>query len=149
MESEINRKARTNEIGYCGCYCRTCHWYSDVMRKPAKQLLELVKVNFEVGLWINEKGGSSVETLKGLEILSKSACSFNCKGGGGWGGCPVRKCCVAKGFYACFECPEFPCERNWGEKRVHANVFTNAKIKRLQEMKEIGVEEWLKKQWGE
>jgi len=90
MESEINRKARTNEIGYCGCYCRTCHWYSDVMRKPAKQLLELVKANFEVGLWINEKGGSSVETLKGLEILSKSACSFNCKGGSGWGGCPVR-----------------------------------------------------------
>jgi hypothetical protein len=147
LESEKVREARRNEVGYCGCYCRTCHWYSDAMRKPATQLSELVKANFEVALWINEKGGSSAETLKGLEILSKGACFFNCKGGGGWGNCPVRKCCVGKGFDVCLECPEFPCERNWGEKSKHANVFTAAKIKRLQEMKEIGVEEWIKKQW--
>jgi len=147
MESEKAKEARRNEVGYCGCYCRTCHWYSNAIRKPATQLSELVRANFEVALWINEKGGSSAETLKGLGILSKSACSFNCKGGGGWGGCPVRKCCVAKGFDICSECPEFPCERNWGEKSAHANVFTADKIKRLQEMKEIGVEEWIKKQW--
>ena len=79
MESENTRKARRNEVAYCGCYCRTCHWYSDSMRKPAVQLLELVKANFEVAGWINEKGGSSTETLKGLEILSKSACAFNAK----------------------------------------------------------------------
>lgn len=89
----------------------------------------------------------SEETIKGLEILSKSACAFNCKGGGGWSGCPVRKCCIAKGIDFCFECSEFLCERNWGEKGEHANVFTADKIKRLQETKKIGVEEWIKKQW--
>jgi hypothetical protein len=68
-------------------------------------------------------------------------------GGGGWSNCPVRKCCIAKGLDFCFECPEFPCERIWGEKSEHANVFTADKTKRLQEMKEIGVEEWIKKQW--
>jgi hypothetical protein len=147
MENEKVTGARRNEVAYCGEYCRTCHWYTDALRKPATQLLGLVKQHFEVAGWINEKGGKTQETIKGLEILSKCTCAFNCKGGGGWGSCPVRKCNVAKGFDGCFECPEFPCETNWGEKSRHANVFTAAKIKRLQEIKELGVEEWIKKQW--
>jgi len=147
MKSESVKEARRNEVGYCGEYCRTCHWYTDALRKPAAQLLELVKKHFEVAGWVNHKGGRSKETIKGLGILSKSACAFNCKGGGGWSGCPVRKCCIAKGIEFCFECPEFPCERNWSEKSEHANVFTADKTKRLQEMKEIGVEEWINRQW--
>lgn len=144
---EKSKIARIDEVGYCGNYCRTCYWYNNALMNPAKQLLELIKGHSEVAGWINYKGGSSKETIKGLEILSKSACAFNCKGGGGWSGCPVRKCCNAKGIDFCFECPDFPCERNWGEKSEHADVFTADKIKRLQEMKEIGVEEWIKKQW--
>jgi len=147
MESEKVKEAKRNEVGYCGDYCRTDHWYTDAMRKPAAQLLDLVKSHHEVAGWINYKGGSSKETIKGLEILSKSACTFNCKGGSGWSGCPVRKCCIARDVDFCFECPEFPCERNWSEKSKHANIFTPKKIERLQEMKEIGVEEWIKKQW--
>jgi len=141
------REVRKNEVGYCGNYCRVCYWYNDALRKPAARLLELVKKHFEVAGWINYKGGNSEETIKGLEILSRSACAYNCKGGSGWGGCPVRKCCIAKGFNFCFECPEFQCERNWGEKGEHANIFAADKIRRLQEMKTIGVEEWIKKQW--
>jgi len=147
MGSEKVKEARRNEVGYCGDYCRTCHWYTDALRKPATQLLELLKSHFEVAGWINYKGGSSKETTKGLETLSKCACSFNCKGGSGWSGCPVRKCCIVRGFDFCFECPEFPCETNWGERSKHANIFTADKIKQLQEMKAIGVEEWIKKQW--
>jgi hypothetical protein len=146
MESENARKARRNEIGYCGCYCRTCHWYSDAMRKPATLLLEQLKAHFEVPMWINSKGGSSPETLKGLEILSKGACAFNCKGGSGWTGCPVRTCCVDKDVEFCLECSEFPCV-TWDEKGKHSSVFSKAKKERLQEMKKIGVEEWIKKQW--
>jgi hypothetical protein len=139
--------ARMNEVGYCGDYCRTCHWYTDAIRKPAAQLMDLVKSHFEVAGWINYKGGNSQETIKGLEILSKCTCAFNCKGGGGWGDCPVRKCCSEKGVDFCYECTEFPCELNWGDKSKHANIFNAKKMKRLQEMKEMGVEEWVNKQW--
>ncbi len=147
MEREKVKEAKRNEVGYCSNYCRTCHWYNDALRKPAAQLLDLVKGHFEVAGWIDYKGGSSKETIKGLEILLKSACDFNCKGGGGWGACPVRRCCTAKGIDFCFECSEFPCKRNWDERGEHANVFTADKIRQLREMKEIGVEEWIKKQW--
>jgi len=146
MEGERMREARRNEVAYCGNYCRTCHWYTDALRRPATQLLDLVKGHFEVSGWIDYKGGSSRETIKGLEILSKSACEFNCKGGSGWSGCPVRRCCAGKGFDFCFECPDFPCA-NWDEKGEHSDVFNKSKKERLQEMKKIGVEEWVKKQW--
>jgi hypothetical protein len=140
-------QTRKNEVAYCGEYCRKCHWYNEALRKPAAELLELVKGHFEVTGWINYKGGNSQETIKGLEILSKSACAFNCKGGSGWDDCPVRKCCTEKGFDFCYECPEFPCGTNWSEKSKHANIFNAKKIGRLQEMKAIGAEEWIKKQW--
>ena len=39
MESDQMREARRNEVGHCGEYCRTCHWYNDALRKPAAQLL--------------------------------------------------------------------------------------------------------------
>jgi hypothetical protein len=147
MQGEIVGESRRNEVGYCGEYCRICHWYTDALRKPATQLLELVGRHFEIVGWINYKGGNSEQTIKGLEILSKCACSFNCKGGGGWSGCPVRNCCVTRGVGFCFECPEFPCETNWGEKSEHAKFFTANKIRRLRIMKDTGVEEWIRKQW--
>jgi len=150
MKNEERIKARKNEIGYCGLYCRTCCWYAGVSQwfgYPAKRLLCILKgPNWVAGL-IDSEGGDSEGVIKGLEILSKSGCISNCKGGSGWHECPVRKCCIVKGIDFCFECPEFPCERNWGEKSEHANVFTADKIKLLQEMKKIGVEEWIKKQW--
>jgi hypothetical protein len=71
MESDKVKDARKNEVGYCGDYCRTCHWYTDGMRKPAAQLLELVKNHFEVAMWINVKGGSSEETIKGSKYFQK------------------------------------------------------------------------------
>jgi hypothetical protein len=76
----------------------------------------------------------------------QSACAFNCNGGSGWTGCPVRKCCTEKSIDFCFECADFPCD-NWDEKGKHSNVFNKAKKERLQEMKSIGVEEWIKRQW--
>jgi len=147
MECEKAAEARRDEVGYCGEYCRTCHWYTGAMREPAAQLLDLVKSHFEVALWVDYKGGNSKETIRGLDILSKATCTYNCKGGGGWDTCPVRKCCGARGFDFCFECSEFPCETNWGDKSKHANIFTTEKLKGLQLMKKIGIEEWIKRQW--
>ena len=131
------------EVGYCGRYCRMCHSEKDAMRKAAMLLLDQVKNHIGVARTINRKGGKCEETIKGLEILSKYACMFNCKGGGGWSGCQIRKCCVAKGFNFCYECPDFACKENWGKWKA----FSDAEIKQLQEMKEIGMKEWIKKQW--
>lgn len=135
MEEKM-KSARVNEVAYCGAYCRTCYWYNGELRDTAEHSLILVKGHLEVAGWIDYKGGDSKATMKGLEILSKSTCSFNCKGGGGWSGCPVRKCCTAKDIEFCFECTDFPCA-NWDEKSEHSNVFTSDKKKKLLEMKKL------------
>jgi hypothetical protein len=114
------------------------------MRKVAAKLLDLVMNHIGVARTIDLKGGSCEETIKGLEILSNYVCIFKCKGGGGWSICPVRKCCIVKGFGFYFECHDFPCERNLWVKR---KSFGAEWIERLNEMKEIGVEEWINRQW--
>ncbi len=144
MEDKKVKEVRRDEVGYCGRYCRTCNSDKDAMRKAAAQLLDLVKNHIGVARTIELKGGSCEETIKGLEIITNYVCIFKCKGGGGWSSCPVRKCCIAKGFNFCFECRDFPCGTNlWGKTKSFGEKWMN----QLREMKEIGVEEWIKKQW--
>jgi hypothetical protein len=81
-----------------------------------------------------------------LKYFRKAHAPSTAKGGSGWTGCPVRSCCATKGIEFCFECSDFPCA-NWDEKGKFSNVFNSSKKKRLQEMKEIGAEEWVKRQW--
>ena len=136
-------KERKKVISYCGDYCLRCDWYMGRIKEPADQLLVLIKKRLELKGWI--KGGCNPDNfIKGLEWLSKSGfCTYTCKGGSGWGGCPVRKCCEEKGFSFCFECEEFPCKK-WGKW-----PFDQEKIQNLRKIKEVGVETWIKKQWKE
>jgi len=64
-------------------------------------------------------------------------CIGACKGGGGWGDCPIRKCCIDKSTHFCYECKQFPCDT--------LDRFPN-RIEILNEMKQLGLENWIKKQ---
>ncbi|MDH5793786.1 MAG: hypothetical protein OEZ18_04395 [Candidatus Bathyarchaeota archaeon] len=77
MENNKVRQAKKNEVGYCGDYCRTCHLYTDAIRKPAAQLLELVKNHFEVAMWINVDLMRKVaegQKKKGKEVTRHERC---------------------------------------------------------------------------
>lgn len=137
----IYKEERKKAISYCGEYCHKCDWYAGRMKEPADQLLRFLRERPEFKGWIEEKCDAS-NFIKGLEWLSESGfCAYTCKAGSGWGHCPVRKCCESKGLQFCFECTEFPCSR-WGKW-----PFGEEKMRTLKEIEEIGVEEWVKKQW--
>ena len=142
---EKNENPRVEyEVAYCGRYCRPCHSHKDAMREAAAQLLALLTTHMGVTKSIDRQGGDHKAVIKGLEILSKYACKLNCKGGGGFRSCAIRKCCRSKNLRFCFECTEFPCQQNWGKWKS----FSDQEIQRLQEMKEKGVETWIQEQWG-
>ena len=151
MKNEDRIKARKNEVGYCGAYCRTCCWYvggSHWFGYPAKRLLSVLtdRSNWVTG-FIDSKGGDAGGIIKMLETLSQSGCGSNCKGGSGWHGCPVRTCCINKNLDFCFQCSAFPCKM-WDEKGDLANIFsTTKKKKRLLEIKKTGIEKWIGIQW--
>ena len=65
-------------------------------------------------------------------------CIGGCRGGGGWKECPVRKCCIERNVDFCFECSEFPCKI--------LEEFSPHVVDRLREIKELGIENWIKRQ---
>jgi len=63
--------------------------------------------------------------------------------------CYFRKCAEEKGVTWCFECSEFPCKRLKDFSR-DGRAHHTAVIDNLREMKNLGVDEWLKiqeKRW--
>lgn len=127
-------------IAYCGIYCRLCDYYTGRIRDSVKDLLEIVKSHSELKLFADTAKAFDFENfVKGLEWLSNetSPCIGGCRGGGGWGDCPFRKCCIEKGLKFCFECEDFPCDmvKQYGNR-----------VKVLNEIVELGVENWIRKQ---
>jgi hypothetical protein len=126
-------------IAYCGIYCRLCDYYTGKIREAAGQLLSLVKKHKELKLFAEvEKAYNFEEFVKGLKWINErlTPCVGGCRGGGGWTECPMRKCCIERGFDFCYECPDFPCQTIQKYPRL---------VENLRELRRIGVEEWIKR----
>jgi len=141
--SLLNRYEKEKDmIAYCGLYCRICDYYTDKIRNSARNLLEIVRRHRELKIFAETtKAYDFDELLRGLEWLAKELgpCIGGCRGGGGWEECPLRKCCIEKGVEFCFECSEYPCD-----------ILEKFKgcTDRLNQIRDMGIEEWVKKQLG-
>lgn len=125
-------------VAYCGIYCRLCDYYTGRIRDSARNLLEIVKSHGELKLFADTAKAFDFENfVKGLEWISDeiSPCVGGCRGGGGWGDCPLRKCCIEKGVKFCYECNDFSCEtlKNFPKR-----------VDELDEIKKIALESWIK-----
>jgi hypothetical protein len=126
-------------VAYCGIYCRLCDYFSGRIRASARDLLEVAKKHSELRLFADASEDFDYENfMKGLEWFSRevSPCVGGCKGGGGWGDCPIRKCCMKKELKACYECDSFPCETLKEYPK---------RIEELNDIKKMGLEDWIKK----
>jgi len=125
-------------IAYCGIYCRLCEYYTGRIRDSARHLLDIVKSHDELKLFADTAKAFDFENfVKGLEWISNeiSPCVGGCRGGGGWGDCPLRRCCVEKGVRFCYECNDFPCET--------LKKFPK-RVDELNEISKMGLEGWMK-----
>ena len=125
-------------VAYCGIYCRLCDYYTGRIRDSARNLLEIVESHGELKLFADTAKAFDFENfVKGLEWISDeiSPCVGGCRGGGGWGDCPLRKCCIEKGVKFCYECNDFSCEtlKNFPKR-----------VDELDEIKKIALESWIK-----
>mgnify|MGYP002155000190 CR=1 FL=1 len=126
-------------IAYCGLYCRLCDYYTGRIRDSARRLLEVVEKHSELKIFAEASKAFDFEDfVKGVKWLSSemSPCVGGCRAGGGWGDCPLRRCCVERGLRFCFECENFPCD----VVRRYRN-----RVELLNEIKGLGVENWIKK----
>lgn len=109
------------EIACCGLNCGKCVSYRGKYAKKAKEILAAIKES-KMDEWHNKKPKevefSYDDFKKGLQWFSKSASCRGCHECGAVPNCPIRTCCVKKGFDNCSKCPEFPCDtvRSFKEK---------------------------------
>lgn len=76
---------------------------------------------------------------------SPSRC-IGCRLGEQHSWCSIYMCCVVKkGFEACIECDEYPCEKYARRKWCTDKVSQAAEIN-LEQIREIGLESWLEEQ---
>jgi len=132
-------------ISFCGSYCHMCDWHTGKIRKTAQAMLNLT--NEQGGFKRLLKGKANIDDFRtGLEIIAQSSICSGCKAETGANErCQIRRCCSSKGFDVCSECSEFPCETletNPGVIKFHC-------IENLEEIKKIGLEKWIDKQWSE
>jgi len=132
-------KKESELIAYCGIYCRLCDYFTGKIRNSARNLLSVVSTHSELKRFADTAKAFDFENfVKGLNWLSEesSPCVGGCRGGWGWGDCPLRKCCVEKGVRFCYECVDFPCETL---KRFPKRV------EHLSQLKQEGLESWIKR----
>ena len=129
-------------VAYCGLYCRTCDYFTGKLVEAARQALEVIERHGELKIFAEETGAFDYEELlRGLRWIARELgpCVGACRGGGGWGDCPVRRCCIERGVRFCYECDEFPCA---------AIKQLRGCEERLREIRRIGLEAWIKRQLG-
>lgn len=80
--------------------------------------------------------------MEGLRLLSETSICSGCKAEMRER-CEIVGCCVEKGFDHCDECAEFPCET----LKEKPGVIKFHTIENLQEIRKIGIQEWIDKQW--
>lgn len=134
-----NYEKESELVAYCGIYCRLCDYFTGRIRNSARNLLEITRRHNELKLFADTSKAFDYENfVKGLEWISQemSPCVGGCRGGGGWGDCPIRKCCDEKGVRFCCECSEFPCQVL--EKYPK-------RVEELNGIKKAGLECWIKK----
>lgn len=131
-------------ITYCGGYCSYCaRWHEHAaFIQLAGALAELADAHgYQYWMPTEVKEFDYNEFRKALDFFSKKdswlVCRKRCKQGDGNPLCEIRKCCQERGLDICFECDELPCDR------VKENVKM---IERAKEYKELGKEEWLRRQ---
>ncbi len=132
---------KRRHLSFCGSYCHTCDWFTGRIKKTAKEMLEIVE-EYDGFRRILEGKVDPENFMEGLRLLSETSICSGCKAEMRER-CEIVGCCVEKGFDHCDECAEFPCET----LKEKPGVIKFHTIENLQEIRKIGIQEWIDKQW--
>jgi hypothetical protein len=133
-------------LAYCGIYCGDCLGYTGVIADAAEDFRSVLeKYDFE-------KSAKAIfpdqlkdydKTFDQITFMSGLRCPITCRERkDGNVDCEIRKCCISKSFFACYECNDFEvCEK----LKVMEGIHYKAMIKNLKEIKSMGLEEFISK----
>ncbi len=143
--SKMNDKKE--QLAYCGFYCGDCLGFTGVIADAAKdfkitldkfQFDQTAKCVFPDQLHNYDRFYEMIKFMTGLK------CPMICRQRQDPDvTCEVRKCCIDKGFYACYECNDFEtCDKL---KSLMDGLHYESSSKNLKSIREMGLEGWLAK----
>jgi len=137
-------KEKESLLAYCGLFCADCGGYSGEIAEKAKELINTIK-KYKFELTAKNMFAKEIKDydrfFKKLEFISGLKCPKVCREREiGSTNCEIRKCCIGKEYFACFECEEFEtCEK----LKVMEELHKDSCIKNLKAIKEMGLENWI------
>ena len=137
-------KEKESLLAYCGPFCADCGGYSGEIAEKAKELIYTIK-KYKFELTAKNMFAKEIKDydhfFKKLEFISGLKCPKVCREREiGSTNCEIRKCCIGKGYFACFECEEFEtCEKLKTMEKLHQDSC----VENLKAIKEMGLENWI------
>lgn len=137
-------KEKEKLLAYCGLYCGDCAGYTGEIADRAKELIKIIeKYKFELSAknMFTKELKDYDKFFKKLKFISGLKCPKICRERiVGSTTCNIRKCCIDKGFYACYECDIFEtCDKFKALEELHKDSC----VKNLKAIKEMGLKNWI------
>lgn len=132
-------------LAYCGFYCGDCLGYTGVIAdatRDFKRVLDTYKFDRTAKCIFPGQIGDYDRFYEIVSFMTGLKCPMVCRAREDSNiACEVRKCCIANGFYACYECDDFAtCGKL---KSLMDGLHYDASIKNLGAIKVMGLEQWL------
>jgi hypothetical protein len=133
-------------LAYCGFYCGDCLGHTGVIAEAAKDfkmVLEKYKFERTAKCIFPDQLKEYDRFFAELLFMTHLKCPFICRVRKEDISCEVRRCCISKGFYACYDCDDFEgCDKL---KALMDGLHYNSIIKNLKAIKTMGLKEWIRK----
>ena len=136
-------------VAFCGLYCEDCWVKKERVSDLAVEMLQKVKsdefkqlANGLPKMTLIFRGLAQYDQFVGaLEAACFLGCKKNCREGGGFPNCEIRKCCRQKAIKGCWECKECKdCAKLAWIEPAHPG----AAMKNIEIVRRLGIEGYLK-----
>ena len=137
-------------FAFCGFYCGDCLGYTGVIADGAeafKVVLDRYQFGRTAKAVFPRELAEYARFYEMLEFMTTLRCPGICRNpvaDPDASTCAVKKCCLDKGIYACYECDAFEtCETL---NSLHEGLHTEPCLKNLRAIRQMGLEAWLAEQ---
>ena len=135
-----------NELAYCGFYCGDCLGRTGVIADAAerfKAVLDEYRFEKTAHAVFPEELPEYDKLTDMVTFMAGLRCPAVCRDREGDSSCGAKRCCIEKGYYACYECDGFEaCETL---KRAQVGIHEDACMLNLRAIREIGLDAWLER----
>jgi len=138
-------RKRKELLAYCGSYCGECPEYTGEIADAAGELmakLEAHRYDRVASCVFPGKLGNLDEFSEMLSFISNLRCPGSCRESlGGVVGCPVKECCIERGFFACYECEELDsCQEL---RSLNQGMHVENSLRNLRDIRAVGLDDWI------